>query len=52
MSAWVRLAFASLVIRTTSATLSARTNRTSMPGTAAWKARMSGRTIWSTISVV
>ena len=38
MSACVRLARASLVSRTTSATLSARTNLTSMPGTCAWNA--------------
>jgi len=51
-SACTRLTFASLISRTTCWPLSIRTNLTSTPGTCAWKARMSGRTIWSTISVV
>jgi len=43
---------ASFISRTTCWPLSMRTNLISMPGTCAWKARISGRTIWSTMSVV
>ena len=52
ISAWGRLARASLVSRTTSAVLSARTYFTSMPGTCDWNALISGRTICSTIRLV
>src|SRR4051812_30827769 len=51
-SACTRPTFASFISRTTCWPLSMRTNLISTPGTCAWKARMSGRTIWSTMSVV